>query len=151
MINIVCVILGWTLYLYLIHRLVHIIPMFKRIHLHHHRYALSTKIKWHWSNLFLFNDNWIGTLDFWFTEVIPNIFFCYFFNVWWLFLLFWIYAGIIQERLEHDSKIDFPLFTAGKWHLLHHRMYNCNFGLYITLWDKIFQTEFKLSNQQTHL
>lgn len=135
--------IAWTLYLYLLHRLVHITPVIKDIHRKHHVYALTSDTKWRWNNLFLYNDNWIGTLDFWLTEVIPNLIFCYVFNVWWLFILFWVYAGLIQEHLEHNDKINYTFFTAGQWHLIHHRMYNKNYGLYIPLWDKIFKTEFK--------
>jgi len=132
---------AWTLYLYTVHRLAHITPIVKDIHRRHHLFALTNNTSWHWNNLFFYNDNLEGTLDFWITEVIPNLVFCYILNAWWIFIMFWIYSGILQENIEHNKNISFPFFTAGQWHLLHHRKYNKNFGIYTPIWDKLFGTE----------
>lgn len=129
----------WTLMLYWIHRLCHNIPVIRTIHLHHHRFALTHSLKWHWSNLFLINDDWTSTLDLWLTEVIPTLLFSFITGQWWISVFYYIWAAFIQESIEHNSKFDIPILTSGKWHLIHHRQ-NKNYGLYTPLWDKLFRT-----------
>lgn len=143
----------WTLFLYLVHRVIHKIPYLKRIHWDHHRYilqkfksqsSLKNPTNWHWNNLFLYNDTTLSTIDLWVTEVIPTLIFCYITNHWWIFLFYYVWTAFIQERIEHNPKIDLYPFTSGKWHLTHHKNFNKNYGLFHPLWDKIFDTELKL-------
>lgn len=145
--------LSWTFLLYIVHILVHHIPYLKTIHHDHHLFIIkefseSKEIKnltnWHWNNIFLFNDTPISSLDLWITEVIPTLIFCYITNHWWIFLFYYVWAAFIQERIEHNPKIDLYPFTSGKWHLIHHRNFKKNYGLFHPLWDKIFDTELKL-------
>jgi len=125
--------------LYWIHRLVHLTPIFRSIHLHHHTFIISHKTKWHWSNLFLFNDDWTSTLDLWLTEVIPTVLFSLITNQWWIGILYYIWAAFIQETIEHNEKFNIPVLTSGKWHLIHHRS-AFNYGLFTSVWDIIFRT-----------
>lgn len=129
----------WTLILYWVHRIVHSVSTIRHIHMHHHRYILSHTTNWHWSNLFLFNDDWISTLDLWITEVLPTILFCYITDQYWIFVLYYIWAAFIQEAVEHNKNFDLPVLTSGKWHLIHHTQAK-NYGLFLPLWDLIFGT-----------
>ena len=133
----------WTLLLYLIHRIIHHIPYLRSIHFNHHRHVNENygQMTWHWNNLFLFNDNWISTLDLWMTEVIPTILFSYLTSHWWIFCFYYIWTAFIQERVEHNPNIDLYPFTSGRWHLVHHKNFRKNYGLFHPFWDRIFQTE----------
>jgi sterol desaturase/sphingolipid hydroxylase (fatty acid hydroxylase superfamily) len=134
--------LSWTLLLYVIHRLVHITPILKQIHWNHHRYiSLKNPTGWKWNNLFLYNDTNKSTLDLWITEVVPTLLFSYFTGHWWIFCFYYIWAAFIQERIEHDPNIDFYPFTSGRWHLIHHKNFKKNYGLFHPFWDRLFRTE----------
>lgn len=134
--------LAWTLVLYWIHRAAHAIPALQYAHWDHHWYITNHKdMGWHWSNLFLFNDNWISTLDLWLTEVIPTVLFAWFFDAWWLVVFYYVWAAVIQEAVEHNSRINWYPITSGQWHLTHHQNPSKNFGVFIPVWDKVFGTE----------
>lgn len=131
----------WTFCLYWLHRFVHFVPTLRNIHLDHHSYINTHKTGWHWNNLFLFNDTWVSTFDLWITEVIPTVIFSYITCQWWLCVLYYVWAALLQENLEHNEDFNITILTSGKWHLKHHKNVNCNYGLFIPLWDKIFKTE----------
>lgn len=139
MIDYIFIFLLWTFVIYWCHRLAHIIPIINELHYDHHKYALNNNISWHWSNLFLFNDTWKSTLDLWITEVIPTLIISYFLGEW-LFVIYYMWAAFIQERIEHNETFDWYPFTSGKWHMIHHRNSNYNFGIFIPIWDIIFLT-----------
>lgn len=142
----VLIFFGWTFVLYWIHRLGHILPYVKQIHYEHHRTILRITPKWHWSNLFLFNDNWISTIDLWITEVIPTLLFSYITGHWWVAILYYLWAALVQERIEHNSSFNWPILSSGKKHLAHHKNSRVNFGLFTLFWDWVFGT--KMSVQQ---
>ncbi len=129
----------WTLILYWIHRIGHNIPVMRTIHMHHHIFILQNTTTWHWSNLFLFNDDWKSTLDLWITEVIPTLLFSLITGQWWISMFYYIWAAFIQELIEHNSNFNLPILTSGKWHLMHHQG-KINYGLFTPLWDIIFKT-----------
>jgi len=129
----------WTLMLYWIHRIGHLVPVIRAMHLHHHRYVLVHNTTWHWSNLFLFNDDWTSTIDLWITEVIPTLIFSIVTGQYWISVFYYVWAAFIQESIEHNDKVDLPILTSGKWHLIHHRSSN-NYGLFYPLWDIVFGT-----------
>jgi sterol desaturase/sphingolipid hydroxylase (fatty acid hydroxylase superfamily) len=142
--------LTWTLVLYVIHRIVHVTPILKKIHWEHHRYISirlrsinheKTLTEWHWNNLLLFNDNVLSTIDLWITEVIPTLIFSYLTGQWWISIFYYIWAAFLQESLEHNPRLNLYPFTSGIWHLQHHKNYKKNYGLFHPLWDRIFQTE----------
>jgi len=131
----------WTLVLYLIHRLVHITPVLKELHWDHHKYVNLNDTGWRWNNLFLFNDTWKSTIDLWITEVVPSLIFSIVTGHYWVIVFYYIWAAFLQEELEHNKKINLYPITTGRWHLVHHRTPNKNFGLFLPFWDKIFRTE----------
>lgn len=140
----------WTFLLYIIHVSVHHIPFLKSIHSDHHCFILkksnkfywtSNPTKWHWSNIFLFNDTWISTVDLWITEVIPTFLFAAVTDQWWIFYFYYIWAAFIQEIIEHNPDVNWYPFTSGRWHLTHHRNWKKNYGLFHPLWDRLFRTE----------
>lgn len=140
-INAVLAFVAWTFLLYVVHRLVHVLPVVKWIHWDHHIHIINNKTGWHWSNLFLFNDTWTSTLDLWITEVIPTIAFSAVTGQWWLCVFYYVWAAFIQESIEHNANFNWYPFTSGKWHLQHHHMSSTNFGLFTPVWDKLFRTE----------
>lgn len=138
------VFLLWTGCLYLIHRLAHVTPGLKMLHGDHHAFIRSSNTQWHWSNLFLFTDSWKSTGDLWITEVLPTAVISAITTHWWIAVAYYIWAALLQEDLEHNCKVDYPLLTSGRWHMKHHARSNCNYGLFIPIWDKIFRTEQKV-------
>jgi sterol desaturase/sphingolipid hydroxylase (fatty acid hydroxylase superfamily) len=106
----------------------------------HHGFILKNKTSWKPNNLLLFNDNWKSTMDLWLTEVIPTIIFSFITGEWWIFVLYYVWAALIQESIEHNSKINLPILTSGRWHLVHHNKPDKNFGLFLPIWDIIFKT-----------
>ena len=134
----------WTLFLYTLHRLVHMIPLLQKAHWDHHLYVNTHATGWHWSNLFLFNDTWTSTADLWITEVIPSVIFSWITGEWWVIVFYYVWAALLQEAIEHNPKINmYPFLTSGKWHLVHHKNNRVNFGLFIPIWDIIFNTHRK--------
>lgn len=142
MIQICVEFLAWTLMLYWIHRLAHRVPVIKRIHFGHHKFIRCHRPpRWHWSNVLLFQDDWISTLDVWITEIVPTVLFCWITGAWWIAVAFYLWSALVQEQIEHNPKFDcYPWLTSGTWHLQHHANGVCNFGIFVTLWDRVFGT-----------
>lgn len=133
--------LAWTFVLYWVHRIGHKTPYVKEWHWNHHSYIVRHGSQgWHWNNLFLFNDTWTSTLDLYVTEVIPTLLFSLITGQWWISIFYYMWAAFFQENLEHNKNIDLPIFTTGRWHLIHHRQSNKNYGLFFPIWDIIFKT-----------
>lgn len=135
----------WTFCLYWIHRVIHKIPQLKKIHFAHHRFiAQNPNVGWHWNNLLLINDDVESTIDLWITEVIPTLLLSFLLNAWWLSIFYYLWAALIQERIEHDANFNLPPLTSGGWHLIHHKKVTVNYGLFFPFWDIIFRTNEKL-------
>jgi len=131
----------WTFFLYVIHRLAHVIPTVRRLHQDHHKYINFHSTRWHWNNLFLFNDTWKSTADLWITEVIPTLLFSYITGAWWISVFYYLWAALLQETIEHNKEFSiYPILTSGRWHLIHHRNPKFNFGLFLPVWDIVFNT-----------
>jgi sterol desaturase/sphingolipid hydroxylase (fatty acid hydroxylase superfamily) len=127
--------------LYWVHRIGHKIPYIKEWHWDHHVYIIKHgSPTWHWNNLFLFNDTWLSTLEMYVLEVIPTLLFSWATGQWWIFIFYYVWAAGPQVTLEHHKNIDVPLLTTGKWHLIHHRRPNKNYGLFFPIWDILFGT-----------
>ncbi len=144
---IVCIALFflWTLLLYVLHRVVHRFGFLGRYHMHHHRVVnQSAPVGWHWSNLFLWNDDLKSTVDLWTSEVIPTLLFSAMTGAWWISVWYYVWASLIQERIEHNEKVNVPVLTSGAWHLIHHKSAH-NYGLFTPLWDVVFRTYRKVS------
>lgn len=125
--------------LYWIHRIGHELPIVREYHMVHHRFILHNETNWHWSNLFLYNDNVHSTIDLWITEVIPTVIFSVITGQWWISVFYYVWAAFIQESIEHNKNFDIPILTSGKWHLIHHRE-KVNYGLLTPVWDIVFGT-----------
>lgn len=131
----------WTLVIYVIHRLAHVLPLLKEIHHEHHKYITKNVAPtWHWSNIFLFQDTWCSTVDVWLTEILPTVIFCTITGQWWIAVFFYIWSAVIQETIEHNPNFDFLFFTSGRWHLIHHKKGVYNYGIFHSGWDRIFGT-----------
>ena len=74
------------------------------------------------------------------TEVIPTCIISYITGQWWLIIFYYLWASLIQERVEHNKDFNIPLLTSGKWHLNHHKNGECNYGLFTSIWDIAFKT-----------
>jgi sterol desaturase/sphingolipid hydroxylase (fatty acid hydroxylase superfamily) len=113
----------------------------------HHKFILDHSVtSWKWNNLLLFNDTWLSTLDLWVTEVLPTIVFCMITGIWEIAVFYYLWASLIQEIVEHNPNFNiFPFLTSGRWHLLHHTDDKVNFGLFIPVWDLMFDTYRRLS------
>jgi sterol desaturase/sphingolipid hydroxylase (fatty acid hydroxylase superfamily) len=132
----------WSLLLYLCHRLAHIVPFLWKYHQDHHlQIYKQTNKGHHWSNYFLFFDTWRSTIDQWLIEIIPTILLCLVFQDFTVFIIYYVWAVCIQERVEHNYRFDvYPFLTSGKWHLVHHSEYTKNFGVFTPVWDILFKT-----------
>lgn len=135
----------WTMVIYWSHRMAHVIPHLKKIHFAHHKHITNSKSpKWHWSNLFFFQDNVMSSFDVILFELVPTILFCMITGEWWILVFYYMWSAFIQENIEHNPNFNiYPLLTSGKWHLLHHKS-NCNYGLLVPFWDIFFGTYKKL-------
>jgi len=135
----------WLFFLYWLHRLAHVLPVIKKLHLDHHIYITQNQnVSWHWSNLFLITQTLKSTVDLWITEVIPTLLFSLITGQWWILIFYYLWAAILQETLEHDKNLNLPILTSGKWHLLHHSDFRKNFGIFFPLWDIVFNTYKKI-------
>ena len=123
----------WTFVLYWLHRFFHNVPILKEMHMVHHMHVtLGTGSSgWNWKHMFLWIDDWKGTVDQWLIEIVPTIIFCWLLDQWWLLAFYWFWAAFVQERIEHNINFNiFPLLTSGAWHLKHHRNCNVNYGVF---------------------
>ena len=133
----------WTFVIYWSHRIFHIIPILEKIHWCHHNYVTTGtgSTGWNCKHMFLWVDNLDGTIDQWLMEVIPTIIFSWATGQWWMCVFYWAWTAFIQERIEHNSKVNLmPFITSGKWHLVHHQDSTKNFGVFFPIWDWIFGT-----------
>ena len=137
------VFLLWTFVIYWSHRIFHMIPALEKIHWCHHKYVLkgTGSTGWEWKHLFMWVDNLDGTIDQWLMEVIPTILLSWITGHWWLCLFYWINTAFVQEHIRHNKRFDvYPLLTSGKWHMVHHKHKNNNYGVFFPIWDILFGT-----------
>lgn len=137
-----CLFMLWTFLLYAAHRLAHLLPWVRDVHADHHKQiAAGANLGLHWSNLFLYFDSPRSTLDQWLTEVLPTLLLAGVTGHWWLFGVYYVWAALIQEAIEHNPNFDWhPWLTSGRWHLVHHADNSKNFGVFFPVWDTLFGT-----------
>ena len=140
--NYLLIFLFWTFVVYWMHRLAHELDFLREYHMDHHAQVTDNTIQGlNWKNAFLWFDSWNSTVDQWVTEVIPTIVISALTGHWWLMIFYYIWAAFIQEAVEHNSKINlYPYITSGRWHLVHHDDSTKNYGVFIPLWDLVFDT-----------
>lgn len=143
--------MAWSLCNYSIHRIGHyksrFNPLFK-IHLAHHKekYPNGNGLLPEWKNFFLWFGNWRSSLDIVITLILPALL-IYILDPEtgkWLLAFVYLYEVFCSENLlDHNPSIKGPVtqFMAwGDFHLMHHKYPRTNYGLYITLWDHVFDT-----------
>ena len=122
---------------YIMHRLVHVSFLYKRIHYIHHLYRRPS--------------SWVGRISHWADSNLENIAFTFpalflpiHVDIWMGCMLFtFIWGNFIHDG---TNQISIPLLNDNVDHCLHHSYgeKNCNYGYYFNLWDKIFGTYKKI-------
>jgi len=137
--SVVAMILLHDTYFYWTHRLMHTKPLFKTMHLVHHRSQNPSP----WAAFSFHPTEAIVEAG-----ILPLIVFL--FPVHPLAIFFFLLYMTGMNVLGHLSFELFPHgFVTSKWtnwhnttthHNMHHRYINCNYGLYFNWWDKIMKT-----------
>jgi Delta7-sterol 5-desaturase len=113
---------------YWVHRALHSDFLYDKVHKPHHSFVVTTP--------------WVGVafnpLDS-FMQALPHHLCIFLFPVnAWVYLIFvsflTMWAVMIHDRL---SFMPWPGINYTGHHTLHHWYYNCNFGQFFTLWDRI--------------
>ena len=150
--QLVPIFLLWTLTGYLAHRIAHLqfnYNLFRYFHLAHHTevYPKSSNIP-SWFNFLWVWEKWRMTGDAMMTETIPALLITYYLPRYGLPILVFHYFYEIflsDGILDHNENIKGPItkvFAIGEYHLKHHKRINGNYGIYITLWDYVFGTNY---------
>lgn len=141
----------WTLLVYLIHRAAHYRSKYNfllKIHLQHHRinYLNKNNRVFKWYYIFFYFGSVKATVDVVLTLTLPAVF-VYLMHPptgVYILIIHYLYEVFLSEGLlDHNPAIRGKLtkvFSWGEYHLKHHKNPKCNFGLIITLWDKVFRT-----------
>jgi sterol desaturase/sphingolipid hydroxylase (fatty acid hydroxylase superfamily) len=140
----------WLGLAYGIHRLAHWPARWNRLqrwHASHHSpqyFRRTQRLRWH--HLLLCFGSPAETLDIWVTLTLPALLICL---IWptqgsVLFAFHYVYEILCSDaRLDHNPGLQGPLtrvFAWGDYHLRHHSNPSCNYGLILTLWDRLFAT-----------
>jgi lathosterol oxidase len=123
-------------YFYLTHRFLHIPFVFKRIHRIHHQ---SHKVN-AWSS-FSFHP-FEGLIQIGIVILVP-MFIPIHIGVQIVFVFFLIFMSVYGHagyELRANKKAIFSIFNTAVHHTQHHESVRYNFGIYLNLWDKIFNT-----------
>ena len=144
------VILLWTLFYYILHRVAHIRHKYNwlhKLHIIHHRTDYrkgGSRFKPQFL-LFYFGDVRV-TLDTLCMMTLPLTAITFVFPQQGLWVLLWHYineAFLAERILEHNPRLlgrVTRVFAWGTFHLKHHKNPKTNYGLLITLWDRLFGT-----------
>jgi lathosterol oxidase len=132
-------------YFYFTHRLLHWKPVFKKVHFIHHR-------SHHPNPLSAFSFHPVEAIIQ--IAIVPilalllplNFYVLAFFT---LFMLFMSVYGHCGYELRASKPKVFDVFNNAIHHDQHHTTVKYNFGLYLTLWDRLFKTIHPLHQQQT--
>jgi sterol desaturase/sphingolipid hydroxylase (fatty acid hydroxylase superfamily) len=143
----------WTLVIYCMHRLAHISHRWNplwQLHRAHHRNPYLSQLpesKWpKFGQWFLWLGNWRASLDVIVSMTLPLLIIAYFApHVGLPLLVFhYFYELFFSEYgLDHNPNIQGKatrFFAWGEFHLYHHLTPKKNFGLLITLWDRLLGT-----------
>ena len=65
-----------------------------------------------------------------------------------LFIVYYVWTAFIQEWVEHNAKFNIWPFSAGKFHLNHHKNWRCNYSLFFPIWDHVFGTAIPVKNKE---
>ena len=143
----------WTFVIYCLHRLSHIHhpanPLW-RIHVAHHKIPyLHSEQRQRWPSLgqyFFWLGDWKTSLDVFLVMTVPLIII----SIIWpqygipLLVFHYLYEVFLSESvLDHNPHVKGRItrwFAWGDFHLHHHIDMKSNYGLMITLWDRLFGT-----------
>jgi sterol desaturase/sphingolipid hydroxylase (fatty acid hydroxylase superfamily) len=146
----ITVLLLWLGMAYGIHRLAHWRApwnLLHRLHAAHHQPGYlrrARRLRWH--HFLLCFGSVSETLDIWFTLTLPLLAISLVLPVQGAILLAFHYLYEIfcsDAQLDHNPRLSGPLtrvFAWGEYHLRHHSKPSHNFGLILTLWDRVFAT-----------
>jgi sterol desaturase/sphingolipid hydroxylase (fatty acid hydroxylase superfamily) len=142
--------LAWSGLAYAIHRLAHWPATWNHLHrwhrVHHQPDYFDRQARLRWHHFLLCFGSPAETLDIWCTLTLPALLITWLLPDLGFQLLLFHYAYEIfcsDQRLDHNPAITGPvtrLFAWGRYHLRHHSVPSCNYGLIVTLWDHIFAT-----------
>lgn len=126
-------------YFYWMHRAMHHPRLFRKFHVVHHASIITTP----WT-AFSFNIS-EAVLE---ALILPFLLFLL--PVHYIILLFYLVLMTISSIINHLNVEIYPeVFRSniiGKWiigatyHSMHHKKFNCNYGLYFKIWDKLLNT-----------
>lgn len=124
------------IYFYLTHRLLHVKPIFKSIHLAHHKSHDANP----WSS-FSFHPI-EGVVQIAIIAIIPIIIpvHLYVLLFFAFFLMFISVYGHCGYELRPNKNKTLLVFNTSLHHYQHHKHVRYNFGLYLNFWDKVFET-----------
>lgn len=145
--------LGWTLVMYWLHRLSHVHHRYNllwRLHTAHHRIPYLSRppqSRWPtWPQYFGWLGTWRATLDVLVVMTLPLLLLA----IWLphygvpLLVFHYLYEVFLSEyMLDHNPRVTGTptrWFAWGDFHLHHHSHPRRNYGLLITLWDRVFRT-----------
>ncbi len=139
----------WSFVVYFLHYLAHTkyIPLLNKIHSYHHKinYFSPKNQKWNWKILFLYYGWIYETLDVWIIVTIPLLIIVFW--LWWnsiyLILFHYLYEVFLNLKLDHNPNLKWKItkfFAIGSFHMKHHLDPFCNYWLFITFWDYLFNT-----------
>jgi sterol desaturase/sphingolipid hydroxylase (fatty acid hydroxylase superfamily) len=123
-------------FFYMSHRLLHIPFFFKTIHQTHHR----TKIVQPWASFSFHPFEGIVQISIvvWLPLVLPMHPIVH--AIFTFFLLFMSVYGHSGYELRALKAAVFTPFNTSIHHAQHHQFVSYNFGIYLNLWDRLFQT-----------
>lgn len=117
---------------FLMHRLLHLAPLYARFHLEHHRSLVTTpfsSFSFHLVEAIL-----LGT-------VMPLAMLVHAFSIWSLLTL--PVMSLLLNAAGH-SNIRFAFFRFSERHADHHRLYTKNYGFFLPWMDRLLGTEARL-------
>jgi len=114
--------------IYFIHRGLHSKLLYRRLHAAHHRWVIATPYA---SHAFHPLDGFAQSIPY---HLFPFIFPMHKFAYLTLFIFVNIWTVLIHDN-EHVTTN--PIINGSGCHALHHMFFNCNYGQYTTLWDRI--------------
>jgi lathosterol oxidase len=119
------------LLVYWVHRLLHLPPLYRRLHIHHHRFRTPSP----WTSMAF------HPLDS-FAQAAPHHLCVVLFPVYggvYLFAIMFlqVWSTLIHERV---SWLRTPLLHYTAHHSAHHQFFRCNYGQFFTICDRAFGT-----------
>lgn len=126
-------------YFYWLHKLMHHPLIFKRVHVIHHRSTNPSP----WAAYYFHPIEAFGHIAILFFIVFLIPYHQVSIMMWWTYMLYFNIMGHLSVELFPAKFLDWGIL---KWHNsvvhhnMHHKYFNCNYGLYFNVWDRIMKT-----------